>query len=72
MWITNFCPSVRVMRVSCPRGRVSLMVLSVALSSNNTWMSCCGVGGAGRRCLEEKMKRESYAFPFQDPPFEFC
>ena len=31
----------------------------------------CGVGGVGRRCLEEKMKREHYTFPFQDPPFEF-
>ena len=42
MWITNFCPSFRVTRASCPTGRLSLTVLSVALSSSNTWMSCKG------------------------------
>lgn len=49
MWITNLCPLLRVMRASCPTGRLSLTVLSVALSSSNTWMSCKGEGFKRKR-----------------------
>lgn len=41
------------MRASCPTGRLSLTVLSVALSSSNTWMSCKG------KVLERKRQKDN-------------
>lgn len=62
MCITNLCPSLSVTRVSCPTGRLSLMLFEVVLSSNKTWMNCEGKSLKGR-----DKKRKFYYFLLQNP-----